>query len=153
MTVYYPKYLTNGTGVVLVNNSGAKVTIDATDLAACNTPIFRPAVAPSINGVAMEERPTVTMTKTTDSFTLMGPPGLNHIEGSQRFQWERLDADNASDIVEFFRARGGTEAFWYQLPEDYARLWRCVRWNTRWATYIQWTVSADFVRCNDLVGV
>ena len=104
-----------------------------------------PVVAISEGG-RLTETPTVDKVSFGDGYVQRSEQGLNHIRIKRSVPWRAITTAERDTLTNFLRARGGTEAFLWTLPEEaVARRWVCEKWSsTRQAGDI-WNMDAEFV--------
>ena len=92
---------------------------------------FDPPVAPSL-GTGVKPQVKVLQAEFGDGYTQSAPAGLNHIRDVLELSWEGLLEAQRNEINAFFRARGGTEPFYYQPVGDSSpRKWTCQEWTSK----------------------
>lgn len=90
--------------------------------------VFSPIAEPTIAGFSDEATARVRRADFEGGYSQRSSLGPNSIARMVPLQWEVPDAAK-SYIVDFFRARGGVEAFQYQLPwDDRPYLWTAEAW-------------------------
>jgi len=64
-----------------------------------------------------------------DGYTQRAADGINHIRETWDVQWNNLDKVDAFIIIDFLKARGGWDAFYWTPPrQDVAKIWTCKQW-------------------------
>lgn len=110
-------------------------------------PTFEPPVRPS-PGTA--HKPTVNLWKADfgDGYSQPTPKGINHIKKSVSLTWDVLTTEQMFEIVEFFEARGGNEAFYFDpFGERGMMKWTCEEWDHDTEGGI-WKVTAKLDQSN-----
>lgn len=98
-------------------------------------------------GTQLTEAPRVKATQFGDGYMQRAAAGINALGQAWAFRATGVDNAVADDIIAFFRARGGVEAFDYvPLWETTARIFICQRWTrTHSDVWGQCDVSGDFI--------
>ncbi|MFC3322631.1 phage tail protein [Mesorhizobium cantuariense] len=107
-------------------------------------PTFSPPVAPS-PGTAF--KPTIKILEADfgDGYSQPTPKGLNNIRETLTLAWGGLTDWQMVEINDFFRARRGSEPFWFAPVGDAAaRLWTCKEWDRKTDQGI-WQMTATLV--------
>ena len=108
-----------------------------------SVPTFIPPIDPS-PGIA--DKPEIKVQKADfgDGYT-QSSRQLNNVRRVLSLKWDVLDADEASTILGFFAAQGGTDAFFYKVPgETTPILVTCEEWSDERAVRGYRAVSATF---------
>ncbi|WP_420567839.1 phage tail protein [Thalassovita sp.] len=91
-------------------------------------PIFTPAYEPTLSGYSDEKAAKVRRAEFEGGYSQRSRVGPNALGRTVPVQWEVPDSVKTY-IDGFFEARGGSEAFQYQLPWDgTAKLWTAEAW-------------------------
>ncbi len=98
------------------------------------------------------ETPRVRTAKFGDGYEQRTPDGINAMEREfPALVWTPLSAANKDVILNFLRARKGSEPFrWTPPAEAQSIVVKAVTWTVRRASGPWWTVEATFVRVFDL---
>lgn len=142
-----PIYLSGG--AIIINDDFSVNVSGAVPDTIWSFPVFKPAANPDVDP-DFTEQPDVVATRFGDGYSQRTPRGLNHITASLTLSWGMLAYANEDAIRVFFRERGGYKPFWYGLPGDSLRQWRCVRWGggERFNPFRR--IRAEFERTYDL---
>lgn len=109
------------------------------------TETFTPPFAPSQDGTSGTITPRVIKAQFGDGYTQRAVDGLNSQKEMWKFLWKGLTLTERNEILDFFEARGGVEAFNYTPPsETVAMQFTCVTWQKASAGGNLWIVTADF---------
>jgi phage-related protein len=111
------------------------------------TPVFAPVYQPTLAGFSDEKQAKVRRAEFEGGYSQRSRVGPNSIGRTAPVQWEV--PDSVKDYIDdFFKERGGSEAFLYQLPWDTAQVlwtvetWTCVPIGTRGAETF-WRLSTS----------
>lgn len=77
-----------------------------------------------------------------DGYTQSAPDGLNHIREVVTLQWSVLTPDQAKEIYDWLKARGGYQPFKYDVDEGEVKNWTCKEFTRSRET--PYTVTATF---------
>lgn len=78
---------------------------------------------------------------------------LGPVAETYRLTWEGVPQAEADALRAFLEARGGSEAFYYTLPNrSSAQLFTCAEWSEEWIARDAATVTASFVLEQDIVA-
>lgn len=92
---------------------------------------FTPPVPPS-PGTSDSPRIRKLEAEFGDGYTQSVPDGINHIKREISLNWDLLTPAQAADIIDFLRARGGCEPFFYTPSDELTALkWICEEWNDK----------------------
>jgi len=78
-------------------------------------PTFMPPLWPS-PGAQTKRELKILKAEFGDGYSQPTANGLNHVRRVMDLQWDVLEACDKDEIISFFEARGGTEAFYFALP-------------------------------------
>ena len=93
--------------------------------------VFTPPRVPSV-GSDRTVTPDVRVLNFGDGYQQRVPNGLNHMRQVWNLQWSRLTYDQANEIEDFFKARGGHESFTWTPPKESVGLkFRCTNWSRK----------------------
>ncbi len=86
-----------------------------------------------------------------DGYEQRTPDGINPIRGTVPFKWSNLDKADMITLTDFFKARGGHEAFKLTLPDEtVARRFKCKEWTRQNVDFDVYDLSAQFIEVFDL---
>lgn len=92
---------------------------------------FNPVIAPS-PGTSDKTSVKKLQAEFGDGYSQAVPDGLNSIRREITVDWDMLTPTDAATIIDFFRARGGVEPFyWTPSDETTALKWICESWTER----------------------
>lgn len=99
-----------------------------------------------------EEEPRVRKAKFGDGYAQTSPDGLNSIERNLTPSWEPLTLAQKDTMIAFFRARKGSEGFFWPLPNEGRTIKvKATRWSIKpKGTKSQWLVNATFEEIFDV---
>jgi phage-related protein len=81
------------------------------------------------SGVMMEEQPKVLHAQFGDGWTGRAPDGLNTHPLTTKPTWTNLTVAESDLLINFFRAKGGSESFYWTPPGEVSpRLFIATRW-------------------------
>lgn len=108
-------------------------------------PIFTPPVGPS-PGTSFKPKIKVLEAEFGDGYSQPTPDGLNHIREVVELSWDGLTEWQMRDIIGFFVARKGSEAFYY-TPAGFCEplKWTCKEWSRSLDDGV-WRIKATFVQ-------
>jgi phage-related protein len=149
---FLPAQAPDGSGTVLVNPDGTAVVLDPADTVIFGITIFRPGMNPDAGKATFEENADLYEHSFGDSYEARIPKGINSVKGTMPVTWSWVEVGMRDEIIGFIRARSSGEPFWYQLPDDFARLWTCKRWASTPGQYPLWAVTLQLKRCFDPVA-
>lgn len=86
---------------------------------------FAPPVRPKTSSASVEVK-TVSV-DFGDGYSQVSADGLNAARETLALTWPVLTFAQAAQIHAFFKARDA-QPFWWSLPGEPARLWRCTKW-------------------------
>lgn len=113
-------------------------------------PTFSPPIGPSV-GTGFDEVPRTRTANFGDGYRQDAGDGLNTNPLKGSVIWTHIDPDDGLQILNFFRARKGYEAFWWTPPYFTApRTFKCVSWHHEATHGRGMTVTADFEEVFDL---
>ena len=95
------------------------------------TETFTPPVAPS---PGTSDKPIIKKLQAefSDGYSQSVPDGINHIKREIGLEWDLLTPTQSTEIVNFLRARGGCEPFyWTPSDEVVALKWICEEWSEK----------------------
>lgn len=108
-------------------------------------PVLFAPVSPDI-GAAGQEKPEVFAAKFGDGYQQTTPVGLNNTEMQLALTFSLLRGTQKEQLLAFFRERGAWQPFWYSIPFDSLRLWRCPTWGFTVRGWDHFQVTTTFVR-------
>jgi phage-related protein len=89
---------------------------------------FTPALEPTYQ-TSTGEKPRVLRAEFGDGYSQRTIDGLNSLKVEGTLNFDGLTVEQADDIIDFCRARNGSEAFYFTLPrEDDPRKFICTDW-------------------------
>ena len=113
-------------------------------------PTFTPPCNPS---PGFTTTPEVKLLKADfgDGYSQVSPNGLNHVRAVvESLSWDVLAADERDQIIDFLKACGGTEPFWFALPHGVTTKWTCEQWSDQAISGGFHRVTATFRQSFDL---
>lgn len=78
-------------------------------------PTFAPSVNPAFD-IEDNRQPRLKKTEFGDGYTQRSRDGLNHDAKAVDLTWKNISVAEGEPIFAFFEARGGDEAFFYDVP-------------------------------------
>ncbi len=90
---------------------------------------FLPCVPPQ---PGTRNKPTLKLLKAEfgDGYTQTSRDGINHRRRTLTLSWDKLLPWQKDEIVSFFEARGGDQAFWYTPSNEREPVkWTCEDWD------------------------
>ena len=108
-------------------------------------PTFIPPVAPS-PGTGIANKIALNKTSFGDGYSQASPRGLNHVRREISLRWDALTLEQARQIENFLRERGGFRPFRWAVRGDASpSVWTCETWNRTdgapasvTATFVEW---------------
>ena len=114
------------------------------------TDTFAPPVFPNV-GSSRDVKARVLTAQFGDGYSQRAPDGLNAVGKTLTIEWQKLTKAQAQEIEDFFVARGGATAFFYQPPKESAPLkWTCAAWRRVSQSNTAESLSATFDQVYDL---
>lgn len=84
-----------------------------------------------------------------DGYIQASGDGLNAVKDTWNLAWVNEDMDDAVTVINFLKARGGWDPFYWQAPtEPSPRLWRCKSLKSNPSGPYAMTISAVFEQWN-----
>lgn len=112
---------------------------------------FDPPVTPSF-GLSESTTTRVLRADFGDGYSQRTVDGLNSSKRSVPLTFDTLSAAEAAEIVDFFKARNGSESFYYTMPFDStASLWVASSWTREWVSASTMKVTVTFTEEFDIV--
>lgn len=105
---------------------------------------FAPTVGPS---PGTTDKPTIKKLQADfgDGYSQAVGDGINYIRRELSLEWELLTPDQAVEITNFLRARGGVEPFYYTPSDELAPVkWTCDDWSDKRGQGGMRSVTAKF---------
>lgn len=137
--------VTTGTGTVQIDGGGVLTLLSgALPDAVGSALVFKPPKNPD-QGPELPTKANIFAASFGDAYTQVGKRGLNHITTGLALSWSLLTVSQKEALDAFFRERGGYQPFFYGLPGDVIRQWRCEEWAPRGRGHIYWGFSASFI--------
>ncbi len=82
-----------------------------------------------------------------DGYSQAVPDGINHIRREMTLDWDLLTPTQSNEIIDFFRARGGCEPFFWTPSDELTPLkWICAEWSDKRGEGGMRSVSAKFMQ-------
>ncbi|QIG76831.1 minor tail protein M [Rhizobium phage RHph_Y1_11] len=96
-------------------------------------------------GTSEDHTPSILVNNFGDGYVQRTPDGLNHDLARLSPKFEVMTYAEAETIMAFFKARKGTEPFWFQLPGAASpQKWVCTSWSRSWDGEVTQSVTANF---------
>lgn len=108
-------------------------------------PVWVPPLAPDAP-VSGSERPDLIRHQFADGYTRRAPKGLNHMALQLSITFSNIYAAEKDEILQFLRARGGYQPFWWQQPNEALRRWVAPEWSLEQQGFDRWRVSVRLER-------
>jgi len=108
-------------------------------------PVWTPPRAPDAP-VQGSETPNLIKVRFNDGYTQRRPNGLNHLGKELSISFSNLYSSEKDDILQFLRARGGYQPFWWQQPNELMRRWVCDRWGDIQQGWDRWQITCTLTR-------
>lgn len=105
-----------------------------------------PAITPSFSP-SLDETPNVQVVSFDDGYEQRIGVAINPIKGTVSIPWRAQSQVNKDTLINFFRARKGTEWFWWTVPgETVPRKFVASKWSFQRTPDAKghYDVSADF---------
>lgn len=97
-------------------------------------------------GSGMEENARVLVAQFGSNYAQRAADGLNSVSSQYSVTFENLTRDEGETIIAFFRARKGSEAFYFTPPGDSEKMWRCEKWSRTHVDAAFDTINATFIQ-------
>lgn len=110
-----------------------------------------PTTAPLDPGGERNHKPKVLMAQFGDGYSQRAADGLNNDPRVRQMSWTNLTGAEKTSIYDFFKARNGVQAFYYQeWDEASPKVFICTEWKVIDVAYNTYTVNATFQEVFDL---
>lgn len=135
---------TNG-GTVTIAADGTATWSGATPAYIGDQPVWTPPRNPDAPAQG-DEKPNLNIASFGDGYKRRAPKGLNHIDFQVAISFSNLYSSEKDAIVQFMRARGGVQPFWWQQPNELMRRWVCSRWAVEQQGFDRFRVTCQLER-------
>lgn len=134
--------ITTNSGTVTIAADGTATWSGDQPSAIGGQPVWTPPRHPDAPAQG-DSKPNLRVAKFGDGYTARRPAGLNHIEATRSISFSNIYTTEKDAIVQFLRARGGWQPFWWQQPGEPMRRWVCGRWAEEQQGWDRWRVTCQ----------
>lgn len=109
-----------------------------------------PAIPNPTDDFGYEENARVRSAKFGDGYEQTMPDGINAISGVYSPTWEPLTTAQKDTIVNFLRARGGSQPFYWTPPLGAQLKFKCQTWKVSKLAGPYWSVTVTLKQVFDV---
>jgi len=95
-------------------------------------------------GAQADVTPSVSVSQFGDGYQQRQAKGINSIAEAWSLTFANREADESTEILAFFTARGGVEAFEWTTPENNDIVVVCAKWQKIPQKAGRWSINATF---------
>lgn len=116
-------------------------------------PALVPPKPPAVSGFRVSAQPQIYRAEFEGGYSQRSRKGPGNVARRGTLSWVNLSAAERDALLGFLEARGGSEAFTYQLPgHGAAQLWTAPGWSYAPSrSGLKWDVSADLTEEKDIL--
>jgi phage-related protein len=133
------------TGTVTIAADGTATWSGGTPTSIGGQPVWAPPRDPDAP-VQGSEQPNLIKASFNDGYVQVAPRGINHIGLTLSMSFSNLTGSQKDEILQFLRARGGHQPFWWRQPGELMRRFRCEQWAGIQQGYDRWQVTCQLIR-------